>query len=47
MSAILAIAGRDLKAYFASPKATAIFWFFLMFMGFFFNKLRQIWICLS
>lgn len=38
MSAILAIAGRDLKAYFASPKATAIFWFFLMFMGFFFNN---------
>lgn len=38
MSSILAIAQRDLKAYFASPKAPAIFWFFLIFMGFFFNN---------
>ena len=38
MSTVLAIAGRDLKAYFASPKAAAIFWFFLLFMGFFFNN---------
>jgi ABC-2 type transport system permease protein len=38
MSGILAIAKRDLKAYFASPKAPAIFWFFLLFMGFFFNN---------
>lgn len=38
MNSILAIAGRDLKAYFASPKAAAIFWFFLIFMGFFFNN---------
>jgi ABC-2 type transport system permease protein len=38
MSSILTIAGRDLKAYFASPKAAAIFWFFLIFMGFFFNN---------
>jgi hypothetical protein len=34
MSGILAIARRDLRAYFASPKAAAIFWFFLIFMGF-------------
>lgn len=38
MSSILAIAGRDLKSYFSSPKAAAIFWFFLIFMGFFFNN---------
>lgn len=38
MSGILAIARRDLRAYFASPKAAAIFWFFLIFMGFFFNN---------
>jgi ABC-2 type transport system permease protein len=38
MSAIIAIARRDLRAYFTSPKAAAIFWFFLIFMGFFFNN---------
>lgn len=38
MSSVLTIAGRDLKAYFSSPKAAAIFWFFLIFMGFFFNN---------
>jgi ABC-2 type transport system permease protein len=38
MSAIMAIARRDLRAYFASPRAAAIFWFFLIFMGFFFNN---------
>ncbi len=38
MSSIFAIARRDLKAYFASPRASAIFWFFLIFMGFFFNN---------
>ncbi len=38
MSSILAISGRDLKAYFSSPKAATIFAFFLIFMGFFFNN---------
>ena len=38
MSSITAIARRDLRAYFSSPRAAAIFWFFLIFMGFFFNN---------
>jgi ABC-2 type transport system permease protein len=38
MSGIIAIARRDLRAYFASPRAAAIFWFFLIFMGFFFKN---------
>jgi len=36
MSAALAIAKRDFRAIFASPKGGAIFFFFLMFMGVFF-----------
>jgi ABC-2 type transport system permease protein len=38
MSAVITIAMRDFKAYFASPKGAAIFFFFLLFMGFFFNS---------
>ena len=38
MGAILTIAGRDLKSYFTSPKGSTIFWFFLIFMGFFFHN---------
>jgi ABC-2 type transport system permease protein len=38
MGGILAIGRRDFKAYFSSPRAPAIFWFFLLFMGFFFNN---------
>ncbi len=38
MNSIMAIARRDLRAYFSSPRAAAIFWFFLIFMGFFFNN---------
>lgn len=38
MGAILTIAGRDLRANFASVKGGAIFWFFLIFMGFFFQN---------
>lgn len=38
MSAVFTIAWRDIKAYFASPKWAAIFFFFLMFMGFFFHS---------
>jgi ABC-2 type transport system permease protein len=38
MRGIIAIARRDLRAYFSSPRAAAIFWFFLIFMGFFFNN---------
>ena len=38
MRGIIAIAQRDLRAYFSSPRAAAIFWFFLIFMGFFFNN---------
>jgi ABC-2 type transport system permease protein len=36
MSAIWSIAKRDFQGYFVSAKASAIFWFFLIFMGFFF-----------
>ncbi|MEZ4743083.1 MAG: ABC transporter permease subunit [Bdellovibrionota bacterium] len=36
MGAILTIAKRDFKSAFASPKAAAIFFFFLMTMGLFF-----------
>jgi ABC-2 type transport system permease protein len=38
MRGVIAIARRDLRAYFSSPRAAAIFWFFLIFMGFFFNN---------
>jgi ABC-2 type transport system permease protein len=38
MGTVIAIARRDLTAYFASPRAAAIFWFFLIFMGFFFHN---------
>src|SRR5688572_7139371 len=36
MSAVVAIAGRDLKSFFTSSKGWAIFFFFLLFMGSFF-----------
>lgn len=35
------IARRDLAAFFTSPKGMAIFFFFLMFMGIFFNSFMQ------
>lgn len=38
MSAVIAIARRDLKAFFTSSKGWAIFFFFLLFMGFFFQS---------
>ena len=38
MNSIFAIAMRDLKSYFHSLKASIIFWFFLIFMGFFFHS---------
>lgn len=38
MGSILTIAWRDFKSYFASPKGAAIFFFFLIFMGIFFNS---------
>lgn len=47
MSGILAIARRDLKAYFSSPKAAAIFWFFLIFMGVFFNNFVALFMKMS
>jgi ABC-2 type transport system permease protein len=34
----MTIAWRDLRSYFASPKGAAIFFFFLGFMGFFFQN---------
>ena len=36
MHALLTIAKRDLASYFASLKGAVVFWFFLMFLGFFF-----------
>ena len=47
MNGILAIARRDLKSYFSSPKAAAIFWFFLIFMGFFFNNFVHMFVQMS
>jgi ABC-2 type transport system permease protein len=47
MSAALTIAKRDLRAFFGSPKAAAIFWFFLMFMGFFFNNFVHMFMQMS
>jgi len=38
MNPVMTIAWRDLKGYFASPKWAAIFFFFLGFMGFFFQN---------
>ena len=38
MNAILTIARRDLRSFFTSPKGWAIFFFFLLFMGFFFKS---------
>lgn len=38
MGAVLTIARRDLAAYFNSMKGSVIFWFFLIFMGFFFQS---------
>ncbi len=38
MSPVMTIAWRDLRSYFASPKGAAIFFFFLGFMGFFFQN---------
>jgi ABC-2 type transport system permease protein len=38
MSAVMTIAWRDIRSYFASPKGGAIFFFFLGFMGFFFQN---------
>ncbi len=38
MGAALTIAKRDMKSFFASPRGAAIFWFFLIFMGVFFNS---------
>lgn len=38
MGSILTIARRDLQSYFASLKGSIVFWFFLIFMGFFFHS---------
>lgn len=38
MGSVFAIAARDIKGYLSTPKAAAIFWFFLIFMGFFFQS---------
>lgn len=38
MGAVLTIAKRDLLAYFHSMKGSVIFWFFLIFIGFFFSS---------
>ena len=38
MGSVLAIAKRDFLSYFASMKGATIFFFFLIFMGFFFNS---------
>lgn len=38
MTAVFTIAWRDVRSYFASPKGAAIFFFFLGFMGFFFQN---------
>ena len=38
MSAVTTIASRDFKAAFTSLKGSALFWFFLIFMGFFFQN---------
>jgi ABC-2 type transport system permease protein len=38
MGTVMTIARRDLKSYFTSPKGAAILWFFLIFMGFFFQN---------
>ena len=38
MNAVMTIAWRDIRSYFASPKGGAIFFFFLGFMGFFFQN---------
>jgi len=38
MGAVLTIAQRDLKAYFASIKGSVTFWFLLIFMGMFFHS---------
>ncbi len=38
MRAVLIIGKRDIKGFFTSPKGVAIFWFFLIFMGFFFQN---------
>lgn len=39
MKAIFTIARRDILGYLSAPKAAAIFWFFLIIMGFFFWSL--------
>lgn len=38
MSSIFIIARRDLQSYFSSLKGSIVFWFFLIFMGFFFHS---------
>ncbi|SME89101.1 ABC transporter permease [Pseudobacteriovorax antillogorgiicola] len=38
MSSVFLIAKRDLVSYFHSLKGSIIFWFFLIFMGFFFHS---------
>jgi ABC-2 type transport system permease protein len=38
MGAVFTIAKRDITSYFASPKGAAIFFFFLIFMGTFFQN---------
>ncbi|NRA64402.1 MAG: hypothetical protein HRU19_07960 [Pseudobacteriovorax sp.] len=38
MSAVLVIAQRDMKSFFHSLRGSVIFWFFLIFMGFFFQS---------
>lgn len=38
MNAIFTIARRDLASYFNSMKGAVVFWFFLIFMGFFFQS---------
>jgi ABC-2 type transport system permease protein len=43
MNSVFTIAARDFKAFFSSPKAFAIFWFFLIFMGVFFKNFIQMY----
>jgi len=38
MNPVMTIAWRDIRSYFSSPKGAAIFFFFLGFMGFFFQN---------
>lgn len=38
MGSVFTIARRDILGYLSAPKAAGVFWFFLIFMGFFFQS---------